>query len=142
MLGLLGLPFAAVSSLYRFKNPHTNAVRGFCYGAVAALLVALAALGVPVGAVTIFAPVIAVIAAGYLLLLADSKRLHPIYLKFLVTGLIAITVVPGGITCIWSNAHDANTRVDRLPEILTLLDLKCTYEGRYSRHSRGRWLGP
>jgi len=118
MLGLLGLPFAAVSSLYRFKKPQTNAVRGFCYGAVAALFIALAALGVPVGCVIMFAPVIGVIAAGYLLLLADSKRLHPVYLRFLLIGLIAITVVPGVIACVWSDAHDSDKPVDRLPKIL------------------------
>jgi len=121
MLGLLGLPFAAVTSLYRFKNPHTNAVRGFCYGAAATIILPLAALGVAEVYVMVFAPVIAVISAGYLFLLAGSKRLHPVYLRLVLIGLLAITVAPGVAECLWSQAHPRDASVDRLPQLLPFL---------------------
>lgn len=123
MLGLLGLPFAAVSSLYRFKNPQANAVRGLCYGAAATSLILFAALGLPASCVMMFAPVIAVIAAGYLLLLAVSKRLHPVYLRLVLAGLLAVTLIPGIVACVWGNAHD-RTRADQLPQLLTLLNAR------------------
>lgn len=114
MLGLMGLPFAAASTLYRFKQSHTNAVRGLGYGLGAVFVLVFGVLGVPAQCVVALCPLVAVIAAGYLFLLLAARKFHRVFVRFVVTGAILITVCPALVQIIWplrATEGDVNARL-------------------------------
>lgn len=91
MVGFLVLPFAVVSMLYKFKMPTANAVRGFLYGALPIGIFCFAAYGVSSNSMLIFAPAMSIFASAYLFLLLNAKKLHPVYVKFLICGFMLLT---------------------------------------------------
>lgn len=111
MLGLLGLPFAAASALYKFKNPQINAVRGIGYACGAIALLALASFNASLDSALMFCPLIAVIASGYLFLLIDSRKLHPVFKRYLLIGLVFFTVIPSISNIFWT-VRPANHVID------------------------------
>lgn len=105
MLGLLGLPFAIVSMLYKFKPQQANAVRGLVYGVIPIVIVCLALYSVDTKAVVMLAPVIAIFSSAYLLLLLNAKKIHIIYFRALVGAFVIITALPGITTIAWGTGQ-------------------------------------
>jgi hypothetical protein len=101
ILGWVALPFALVSILYRFRNADTNAMRGWMYGVLAIMSVCIALYSVDGMATVMFAPVVAVLASAYFLLLLDARKLHQFFARLLVAGLIFFTVYPSMVTAAW-----------------------------------------
>lgn len=101
ILGLVALPFAVVSALYRFKAPQANAVRGLVYGIISLLVPTAALYSLGTEASLMLAPVAAVFGAAYFLLLVDARKLHPVYGRTLIGAFVAVTVAPTLITLVW-----------------------------------------
>jgi hypothetical protein len=91
MLGMLALPLAVVSMLYRFKNRSANAVRGFVYGTAPLLIVILALYGRSTDSLVVLAPVAAVFGSAYFILLVEAKKLHRIYARGLIGLFVLVT---------------------------------------------------
>ena len=108
MLGLLVLPFALVSMLYRFKIPATNAIRGLSYGIAAVLIVCFALFSTGFQSVIILAPIIAVFSAGYFFLLLDAKKLHPVYTQMITAAFVLITFWPAFALVLESDQKKVN----------------------------------
>jgi len=106
LLGLAAMPFAVVCVLYKFKNPAANAIRGLLYGSLPLMVVCFAVFSVDVGAMVMFAPVLAVLAAGYFYLLLNARKMHPVYSKFLVGGFVLVTCLGALTSIIWKGASD------------------------------------
>lgn len=121
MLGLLALPFAVVSVLYKFKSPAANAVRGLMYGVVPLLVMTFALFSIDKSAVIIFAPVAAVLAAEYFLLLLKAKKLHPVYMRALIGALVLITALPALAAIIWGAAPQRSDGIARADKIFSNL---------------------
>ncbi|MCL5103635.1 MAG: glycosyltransferase family 39 protein [Armatimonadetes bacterium] len=103
-LGLLGLPFALVSVLYKFKPPQANAVRGLIYGILPVVLVCFGVFSVDTKAVIVLAPPIAIFGGAYLLLLLKSKNIHAVYTRMLVGAFVLITALPTIVVMAWGPA--------------------------------------
>ena len=101
MLGLATLPFALVSVLYKFKQPHANAVRGMLYLAVPLMTLAFASFSVSTTCAIIFVPAAAVFASNYFRLLVASKKLHPFHVKAIVAGLLLVACAPAVTQLAW-----------------------------------------
>lgn len=119
MLGLIGLPFAAASALYKFKNPQINAVRGMGYACGAIALFALASFNASLDSIVIFCPLIAVIASGYLFLLLDSKKLHPVFERYILVGIVLIALVPSVSNMMWPVATENHLIDDQLIDLMS-----------------------
>ncbi len=81
-IGIAG--FLIVSTLYRFRDATANAVRGLVYALLPCGVIIIALYSLEPHAVAIFAPVGAVYAAAYLLLLLEAKKLHQFYKRVLI----------------------------------------------------------
>lgn len=103
MLGLIVLPFAVVSVLYRFRSPAANAIRGFMYVAAPLLMLTFAVYSVDTNAVIVLAPAAAVLASGYFLLLLNAKKLHPVFSRALVGGFVLLALAPTLPTVVWKS---------------------------------------
>ncbi len=119
VLGCVFLPFALVSMLYRFKAPAANAVRALLYGSIAILLTVFALFSVNNHAVVLFAPAIAVYGAGYLLLLLEAKKLHPIYARVVIGAAVALTCLPALSTTIWKSDFGEQSKALESSIVLT-----------------------
>lgn len=108
MLGLVMLPFSIVSILYKFKDSSANAVRGILYFTAPLIILTFAAYNVNKNAVIIFAPIAAIFASAYFLLLLEAKKLHPIYTRTLIGVFAALAISPSLVTVIWGT----NERID------------------------------
>ncbi|MGQ9454981.1 MAG: ArnT family glycosyltransferase [Armatimonadota bacterium] len=112
LIGIAVSGFMVVSSLYRFKNPTANAVRGLAYGLVPLGILAMALYKLQKHAVIIFAPLAAVYGASYFLLLLDAKKLHPFYRRVLVGGFLFLagyqTIAPIFWRMPWEDNVNAN----------------------------------
>ena len=107
-LGLATAAFAVVSTLYKFKKPAVNAVRGLMYGVLPVLVVLFALYGVGKSAMVIFAPIAAVIAAAYFILLLDTKKLHVFFMRVLVAAFVIVSAFPALVPLCWKpNAEEA-----------------------------------
>lgn len=104
LIGLLALPFAVVSIMYKFKIPTANAIRGLLYGMLPLVIVCFAIFSVDTGSMIMFAPVAAIFASGYFLLLLNAKKLHPVYTKFLIGGFMFVTCFGALTNILWSDA--------------------------------------
>ncbi len=93
MLGLLGLPFAIVGMMYRFRSAEANAVRGLMYALAPLLVVCAAVFNLSMNAIILLAPPAAVLASAYFLLLVDAKKMHPFYAKVLIGGFVFIAAM-------------------------------------------------
>ncbi|MGC8861610.1 MAG: ArnT family glycosyltransferase [Armatimonadota bacterium] len=91
VFGFVVIGFALVSVLYRFRNPSANAVRGLMYGLLPAGVVSFALYSAGTDAVVIFAPVFAVFASAYFLLLLDARKLHAFYKRVLVGCFVLLS---------------------------------------------------
>jgi 4-amino-4-deoxy-L-arabinose transferase-like glycosyltransferase len=103
VLGVIVLPFALVSTLYKFKIPSANAVRGFVYGAAVLLVICFALFSVDSYAVILLAPIAAIFGSAYFLLLLDAKKLHPVYARTVITALVLATCWPALGTVVWKS---------------------------------------
>ena len=104
LMGVLGFAvtaFAGVSTLYRFRKPAVNAVRGLMYGILPVLVVFFALYGVGQSAMVIFAPVAAVIAAAYFILLLETKKLHVFFVRALVAAFVIVSALPALVPLCW-----------------------------------------
>ena len=129
MLGFIFLPIAAVSMLYKFKSPSANAVRGLTYGLAVIFFVCAALFSLGRDALILLAPVISVFGSAYLFLLIDAKKLHPVFVKGLIIGIICITFWPALTKMIWP-AHNEDDSVYEAATILAQgdnLGLSCIY---------------
>lgn len=124
MLGLVALPFAVVSALYRFRSSQANAVRGLVYGIVAVLVPAAALYNLGPEASLMLTPVAAVFGAAYFLLLVDARKLHPVYAKTLIGAFVAITVAPALITLVWGADIQRTEKQAAADQYLAALGLK------------------
>ena len=111
ILGLVVLPFAVVSIMYRFKSESANLLRWFAYGSVVLLIAIFAAFSVDARALVLFAPIVGVYGAAYFFLLMDSKGLHIIYVRMLTAALIIITCWQACSTVLWNHNSRANSDV-------------------------------
>lgn|GEM_PF-1083672 len=110
--GLAIFPFAFVSMLYRFRSDSANLLRGLAYGVVPMLLGVFTVFSVDARALVMLAPLIAIFGTAYLLLLLDARRLHIVYVRMLIGGVIMITVWPALSTVLWH--YDGQRRGDVL----------------------------
>jgi 4-amino-4-deoxy-L-arabinose transferase-like glycosyltransferase len=102
MLGLLILPLSVVCILYKFKSPSANAVRGLIYGLSVILFACIALFSMDNNSLILLAPIIAIFGSGYLFLLLDAKKLHPVFVKGMIIGVVAITFWPALTKIIWT----------------------------------------
>ncbi|MCE5324479.1 glycosyltransferase family 39 protein [bacterium] len=117
ILGLVILPLAVVSMLYKFKPPTANAVRGLLYVLAPILLVSIALYSIDHNALVLLAPMAAIYGSAYFFLLLDAKKLHPVFWRGLMIGVIAITFWPALAQIIWR----APEKYDTLREASTIL---------------------
>lgn len=101
LIGIAALPFAVVGVLYKFKSPQANAVRGLIYCVLPLVTVCFAVYGIDIKAIVVFAPVGAVLASAYFLLLLQAKKLHPFFVRVLIGGFVFITAVPATVAVVW-----------------------------------------
>lgn len=99
-LGYFAMAFAVVGMLYKFRSNAANALRGYMYGALPMMILCFAAFGTDKSSVLMFAPLAAVLASAYFLLLLDAKRLHPFFVKLLIGALLFLTAFPAVMTMI------------------------------------------
>ena len=111
MLGLVGMPFAVVGMLYRFKSAQANALRGLTYAMAPILVASFAIFNVSTGAVVALAPLAAVLGAAYFLLLVDAKKLHSFYAKVLIAGFVLVTAAEA-LTFIAFPMGDRRTNIE------------------------------
>lgn len=111
MMGLAGLPFAVVCTLYRFRSAEANAIRGLMYGMLPVALTAVALFRPDREAVLLLCPPGFVLGAGYFLLLLNSRRLHPVYSRMIVGALVLVAAFPALVTIAWgtqAGKHDSS----------------------------------
>lgn len=106
VLGIFALSFAVVSALYRFKTPEASAVRGLLYGLVPYTIVVFGLYGAGGDMAVVFAPVFAVFASGYLMLMLNARKLHPFFVRAIVGGVLVITAFANLGPMIWGVKPD------------------------------------
>ncbi|MEN6415879.1 MAG: glycosyltransferase family 39 protein [Armatimonadota bacterium] len=128
MLGLIMLPFAVVSMLYRFKSPAANAVRGLFYGIVPALCFAIALFSLNRDAFVLVAPLAAVFGGAYFFLLLDAKKLHPVFQRGVIIAVMLLAFWPSLTMIVWGSHKTED--VDDVTRLLThsdTLGIECLY---------------
>ncbi len=142
-LGLVVLGFAAVSMLYRFKIPQANATRGFAYVFVPLFTVIFALFSAHKHCVVLFLPVAAVFASAYFFLLLDAKRLHIVYSRALVAGLVLINAWTAIGAIVWPDGRsidDANLFFVRAAESSDIVYTDVPWLAALRTNGRAVWL--
>lgn len=104
ILGFAGFALVIVSIFYKFKSPTVNAIRGVFYGLVAIGIMTFAAFGINKNSIIIFAPIAAVIAGGYLLLLIDTKKMDPAFGRLAIAAFLLLSALPSLKAIIWKDS--------------------------------------
>ncbi|MEN6355765.1 MAG: glycosyltransferase family 39 protein [Armatimonadota bacterium] len=112
ILGMVILPLAVVSMLYKFKSPSANAVRGVLYVLAPIFLMCIALFSLGNNALILIAPAASVFGSAYLFLLLDAKKLHPIFLKGILIGVILITSWPAVSAIVWATNEQADKMLE------------------------------
>ena len=118
-LGCFAMAFAVVGMLYKFRSNTANALRGYIYGALPMMILCFAAFGTDKSSVLMFAPLAAVLASAYFLLLLDAKRLHSFFVKLLIGALLFLTTFPAVITMLQSDKTVTTEAGQELRALLT-----------------------
>jgi hypothetical protein len=118
VIGYFAMAFAVVGMLYRFRSRSANALRGYLYGALPLMIACFALFSVDREAVILFAPLAAVLASAYLLLLLDAKKLHPFFVNLLVGGLVALTSLPAFVEAAWPGGRSPSAATQQLQMLL------------------------
>ncbi len=105
MLGPAVLPFAVVSTLYKFKAVTANALRGMVYGLAPLMLLVMGVYSEPPSYGQVFAPVAAVYASAYLVLLLEAKKIHRFFAQAFVAGVLAVTSVSAIAGLVWASSQ-------------------------------------
>ena len=106
VFGFAVVGFLLVSTLYRFRSPSANAVRGLMYGMLPLGVICLALYSAPPDAVFVFAPVCAVFAAEYFMLLLDAKKLHVFYARVLIGCFVLLSAGRTIAPLFWAGADE------------------------------------
>jgi hypothetical protein len=118
-LGCFAMAFAVVGMLYKFRSNTANALRGYIYGALPMMILCFSAFGTDKSSVLMFAPLAAVLASAYFLLLLDAKKLHSFFVKLLIGALLFLTAFPAVITMVQSNKTVTTGAGQELRALLT-----------------------
>ncbi|MCX8052391.1 MAG: hypothetical protein N3B12_01165 [Armatimonadetes bacterium] len=106
--GFAVIGFALVSVLYRFRNTSANAVRGLMYALLPFGMICVALFGMGRDATFIFAPVVAVFACAYFLLLLDAKKLHTFYSRVLIGCFVLLAASQSIAPFVWKESGVSN----------------------------------